>query len=191
MTLTHPLSWVPVEQEKAFLIALIVLCLVGIAGMGVADHHLRSEITPMGIVSFQLDGNLAEAERVLSTWGEEGRIWAAFSLGIDYLYLTANALLWALLAGWVGRKAQGRLPLVATLSPWIAWAFILAAVFDAVENVAFLIVVTGGSADPWLSLGTLFASMKFTLMGLGMTYLLVAGGLCAFTSRVSDGEDAS
>jgi len=182
VTPTHPLSWVPAEQEKYFFIVLLALCLVGIAGMGVADNHLRTEVTPLGIVSFQFVGNSAEAGRALSAWGEEGRVYAAFSLGLDYLFLTANALLCAFLAGLVGRKAEGRLPLVAALSSWVAWAFILAGVFDATENVAFLVVVTGGSNDLWPLLGTLFASLKFALMGLGMSYLLAAGSLCAFTS---------
>ena len=112
MTPTHPLSWVPAGQEKYFFIVLLALCFVGIAGMGVADNHLRTEVTPLGIVSFQFVGNSAEAGRALSAWGEEGRVYAAFSLGLDYfssqrmLYCAHFWLDW-----WVGKQRAGYLSL--------------------------------------------------------------------------------
>lgn len=176
MPLSPPLSWIPQEHEKKVVISLLVLCFVGLVGLAVADQSLRSEVTPLGIVSLQFVGNAAEAQRVLSTWGEEGRVAAAFSLGVDYLFLTANALLLAFLAGLVGRKASGRSPLITTLSPWVAWAFILAGACDATENAAFFIVLVGDTGDFWPCLGTWFATVKFSLLGLGMIYLLGSGG---------------
>ncbi len=179
----HPLYWVPAEHEKKFLYSVLSLLFLSMTGLGIADHHLQNEVTPLGIVSFQMVGNVAEAQRALSAWGESGRMFAAFSLGMDYLFLVANALLFAYLAGLVGRKAEGRLPVIASLSAWVAWLFIVAGVFDSIENAAFLVVLAGSSENLWPCLGTLFALLKFLLIGLGVLYLLAGSCLCTLNKN--------
>ncbi len=184
MAPSHPLSWVPVDHERVFLVTLILANVLVMAGMGMADRHLRTEVTPLGIASFEFVGNSSSADRALSAWGETGRVYAAFSLGLDYLFLLLYSLLSAFLAGLVGRKLEGRFPLVSQLAVWVAWAFVFTGFFDALENTVLIAVVVGASHDLWARLGLVFASMKFALAAVGATYLLVGGGLCLMRRAV-------
>jgi hypothetical protein len=77
---------------------------------------------------------------MIEAWNETERIDAAFSLGLDFLYLClysttiAFACLWA--AG-VFRARRGKL---AAAGAWLAWWQWLAALLDAAENTALLCV---------------------------------------------------
>ncbi len=177
MAPSHPLSWIPVRHERAILVTLILANILVMLGMGMVDGHLRTEATPFGIASFEFIGDAASAERALSAWGEKGRAYAAFSLGLDYLFLVLYSLLAAMLAGTMSRKLERRFPRISKLSVWVAWTFLFTGLFDAMENTALVAVVMGASDDLWPHLGLLFASIKFTLAAVGATYLLVVGCL--------------
>jgi hypothetical protein len=178
--LAHPLSWIPKERERIVLLVLLALEALSISLLALADFQLRTDFTPMGIVSFQFAGNGVEAKRALMAWGEGGRIYAAFCLGADYLFLVVNALLLALLAGMLGRKLKTTHPGFWRLSAATAWVFILAGVCDAIENALFIPIITGQDLDPWARWGMIFASAKFLLLGSGMLYLLTGCGYMLF-----------
>lgn len=179
----HPLSWIPKERERIVLLVLLALEVLSISLLALADFQLRSDVTPMGIVSFQFLGNGVDAKRALMAWGEGGRIYAAFSLGADYLFMVVNALLLALLAGMLGRKLKTSRPGFWSLSAAMAWVFILAGVCDAIENALFIPIITGQDLDPWARWGMIFAAGKFCLLGLGMLYLLTGCGFMFFGTR--------
>ncbi len=79
----HPLAWFPVEHEKTLLIMLVIATALVTIGIGVADAHLRTDVTPMGIASFEFVQNAENANRAIAAWGETGRAYAALSFGLD------------------------------------------------------------------------------------------------------------
>jgi hypothetical protein len=171
----HPLDrWLGPALGRFFLVscALTIPTMVCLARV---DAALRGPNAPLGIVSFEFAGRGAAA--VLSGWTEAQRRDALFVQGLDYLFLVLYSTTLACAALLVGRRCAGRLR--AASGP-AAWAFLLAAVADAVENAPMVAMLRAGVADPRGALVSLAcASAKFALLVLGGVYLLAAGGAVA------------
>ncbi len=131
------------------------------------DRSLRTPAAPSGIVSFELARELGTAQAILGSWDAQARVWAGFSLGFDYLYmlLYANAL--AMLILWTGEHAfppRGRIPRWSLLLAWGMW---VAALFDATENLALILLLQGQRAAFLPLLAWACALVKFGLLGIG------------------------
>jgi hypothetical protein len=96
---------------------------------------------------------------------------AAFGLGIDYLfmpvYATALALGILLAAGrhkgWFG-----------ALGVWLGWGAYIAASFDAVENYALArMLLVNEVLSPYPEIAAFSASVKFGLLLIGLFYALL------------------
>jgi pimeloyl-ACP methyl ester carboxylesterase len=148
--------------------ALVGLVLVAV------DNRMWDEGGP-GIIEFEIAGTEENAREILDEWGDEGRDAARLSLWLDFLYLALYGAFWALAIravrdmaarrGWERfARAGGRL-----------WAVpIAAAGFDALEDVALLIVLgrSGGDAAPLLA--AVFAGLKFLLLAVTLGYVALA-----------------
>ena len=77
---------------------------------------------------------MPKAQAIIDAWNETDRIRAGFSLGFDYLYMpvysTTIALACVLAAGVLKSKAW------RSIGVLLAWGLWIAAIFDAIENVA-------------------------------------------------------
>lgn len=149
------------------------------------DERMRDAGGP-GIVGFELAGTGERAHEILADWGDSGRDAARLSLWLDFPYLLAYGAFWALAvtATRDAFRVRGSLRLAR---PGALVAFPLgAAAFDAVEDVALLLVLgeRGGSALP--ALATACASAKFLLIAIAVLYViagLVARGAAAIRAR--------
>ena len=128
-----------------------------------------------GIIPFEVARTEAEAAQILADWGSEGRHAASASLVLDFGYLVGYGLLLAGLNGlWSGRaRAAGRRRL-ADVAALAAWAGLLAAGFDALENLCLLVVAADHPAQPFPALAFLFACAKFGLATFS-TLMALAG----------------
>ena len=129
----------------------------------------------VGIVEYELARTTAEAERLNELLGEEGRDALRTSLWLDYPFLGAYGLFGAALSRVLaarcterGRAALGR------LGRGVAFAPLIAALCDAIENVALFRVGGGHTEQPWPALAFGFASTKFVLLAAALLYGLVA-----------------
>lgn len=153
------------------------LCLVLLLGMMALDRRLKTPAAPSGIVSFELAGSPAAAERILVSWDAGARIQAGISLGLDFFFLAAYAFT---LAG-ASRKVAGHLPRhlrrLRALGRLMAGGAWLAGVLDMVENLA-LIQVLIGNDRVWLpALAAWCAWPKFSLVGCALIYIGIGGML--------------
>jgi len=151
----------------------LILALVIFAAFRLIDAPLQNPVTPNGIVSFELAGSVAQAQAMLDSWDARARLYAAFGLGLDYLFMVSYALAIGLgclrAAGTLGR----RWPWLAGLGRFLAWGLGLAALLDAVENVALTTMLLAGTASaPWPALAAGCATAKFVLVALGLLYAL-------------------
>ena len=124
--MNHPLqSLSPAQRRTAFWILLpaTIVLIVIMNGIGAP---LITPAAPYGIISFEFAGTLENAQAILQSWDADAQLHAAFSLGLDYLFMLAYSTaigLACILAGSV-LHSKG-LPL-AGMAAWLAWAMWLA-----------------------------------------------------------------
>ncbi len=139
------------------------------------DAPLRTQVAPRGIVSFELAARYETSRQILNSWNARAKTQAALSLGLDYLFLIVYANFISLACVRVGQTFRRHKPRLAGPAASLAWAQFLAAVLDAVENLA-LIALLLNSARRWLSpLASGCAIIKFSIVGAGLIY--ICGGL--------------
>ena len=133
--------------------ALWILAFALVVGFGLAQLPALAEMRTGGtdVLRFEMVATTHQAELVLSGWGEAGRAAARTQLLLDFGFLVGYGLLM-----WVAATAV-HAPRLALLGP-------VAAVADALENVALLAIVDGRTAQPWPALATTFAIVKFVAL---------------------------
>lgn len=159
----HPLESLR-DKRQAFgwLLAATVVLTLALQLMGPADPT---------IVQFEFTWNSAAADALIHSWSTEQQLRAAFSLGLDFLYLPLYSTTIALACLWA---TEGRPESWQAAGRWFAWGAWGAAVFDAVENLALYRLLLGPATDAAALLSSLCATAKFTLIALGIGFAIAA-----------------
>ena len=160
----HPLVFVPLELRKPFFYFFLVFTIFIFGVFSFIDQPLRTDAAPNGTVSFELAFTSDTAQSILDSWDANARLFAAFGLGFDYLFMPVYALalsLGLLLAG------TNKVHWYASLTNWLGWVAFVAALFDAVENYALWKILTG-SLETYPQIAGICASIKFGLLILGL-----------------------
>ncbi len=163
--LIHPLVAIPSDKRARVFVPLLIATLV--------ITFLFRFIGPAQptIVDFELAGSVPKAQAIIGAWNETDRIRAGFSLGFDYLYMpvysTTIALACVMAAGVLKRKAWH------TVGILLAWGLWVAAVSDAIENLALYTELLGNNIAPWPQVAQICATIKFGLIVLGLLYVVV------------------
>lgn len=176
--MNHPFQDLPLK--KSFASSLLPLILLTIAFMIVfnaLDQPLRTDSAPSGIVSYELAGDVATAESILGSWDVRARLYAAFGLGLDFLFMLTYSSTIGLACIWAARSPRMSVVLVR-MGVLLAWGQWLAALLDAIENSALLVLLLKTVAAPWPQIAAFCAVVKFTLILLGLIYSF--GGLILF-----------
>lgn len=178
----HPLEFVPQAARKRLFLTFLVLTLSLFAVFRVLDQPLRTPAAPNGIVSFELAGTPEKAFQIMVSWEPvdfqqpdilriRGYLFAAFGLGIDYLFMP----IYALALGFGTLLAAGRhggwLRSLGAVAGYGAFA---AALFDAVENYALFQVLSGAFNSSYPMIAAVCAALKFGLLAFGL--LVAIGG---------------
>ena len=132
--------------------------------MLVFERGMRKTGGP-GIIAFELAGNAARAQDILTAWGADGRRCARWSLWLDFGYM----LTYGTLVGLVIERVRCRRgdPIALQLLP------VGAVVGDAVEGVALLRVLDGVDLDANARLARHAALTKFALLLVALAYTAV------------------
>lgn len=180
-TPTPPFQFLPVPRRNRWMKIAIVLALGLTLFFNLTGGALKTAAAPAGIISYEFAGSLSNAQAMIASWGEHGRLVAALSLGLDFLYPLVYASAISLACVWASERvravaAAGSLssPVVASVGVWLAWGIWLAALLDYTENVALVMVLLGSTSSFWPPLAFVCAAIKFTLIILGILYVLVA-----------------
>ncbi len=168
----HPLDFIPSANRKLIFFAFLVWALIMAAIMQVIGAPLKTSAAPTGIVSFELAGTSAKATDILASWDQVKTLYAAFGLGLDYLFMPSYALALALAVLLALGRHKGWL---ASLGVWVGWGSLATALFDAAENFALWKILLGDYADPWPGLAAVCATIKFALILLGLGYAILGG----------------
>jgi hypothetical protein len=167
-----PFAWLGEEGQWRLFLLSLVLAIVTMVALNEQGRYLRTAEAPDGIVTFELIGNKAGAERIIASWGEKGRVVAGLNLGLDYLFMLIYAGGLSLGAAIAARR-HARFSLVrAGFGRVLAWAALLAGLLDAVENYALIRILLGAQGDFWPALSRSCARPKFAIVGVVMAYVL-------------------
>jgi len=161
MPIRHPLVMVPEQARKPVFFGLLVLTAILFAVFRALNVPLVTPAAPGGIVTFEMAGNIKKSAEILLTWDENADLFAAFGLGLDYLFMSAYALTLSLGALLAAGKHAGWFE---TLGAVAGWGALIAALFDAVENFALWQILTGALVKPWPELAAFCAGVKFGLL---------------------------
>ncbi len=83
----------------------------------------------------------------------------------------------ALACSRVAMHLRTRSNIAALTGTCLAWLVIAAALLDAVENYGLIRLLLGSSGAGWPAVIQWLAAVKFTLVGLGLVYLVVGTGV--------------
>ena len=179
----HPLEFIPATSRKPFFFAFLAGTLILFAVFRTLDAPLRTSAAPNGIVSFELAGTPEKVFQILVSWEPvdqsgppmiiqpSGKLFAAFGLGIDYLFMPVYAT--ALALG-ILLAASRHDSWFAIFGAWLGWGAYAATIFDAVENYALArMLLVNQIWSPHPEVAAISATVKFGLLLLGLFYALV------------------
>jgi hypothetical protein len=173
MQLRHPFKSLSTSGQKRVFILFFVLTIVVMAGLQMTGDHLRTDVAPQGIISFEFAGELALAQRMVESWGQKGQVYAGLNLGLDYLFLAVYACAIALGCVLVARGLSHRIEALSNMGIIIAWAQFLAALLDCVENYGLIQILVGTNNEVWPVAAKWCAWPKFMIVGVGLVYVII------------------
>ena len=166
----HPLEFIPASSRKRLFLTFLAGTIILFAVFRVLNTPLITPAAPSGIVAFELAGNVKATVDILLSWDERADLFAAFGLGLDYLFMP----FYALALGFGTLLAAGRhAGWLKSFGALAGWGALTAALFDAVENFALWQILLGVLAQPWPELAAFCAKVKFGLLILGLVYALI------------------
>jgi hypothetical protein len=169
-----PFHFLEQQTRNRWMKITLVVALGMTVLMNVLGRPLKTEAASGGIISFEFAGSVANAQAMMASWGEAGRLRAALGLGLDFLYPLVYATAISLGCVWATERIRPSRPQLANLGIWLAWGAWLAALLDYVENISLIQMLLGSSSEFWPLLAFGCAAVKFILIIIGILYILVA-----------------
>jgi hypothetical protein len=150
--------------------AIAATLVVGTA-LALLGAPLQTDAAPSGILSYEFAGGAAKARAILDSWDEEARLYAAFQLGLDYLFLLLYPLAIALACLMMADSIRDRLPRLAALGVALAWSQPVAGLLDAAENFALVSMLLDAPGEGLARMALLCAVPKFAIVVAGILYV--------------------
>ncbi len=166
----HPFDRISNTLMRPLFLVLLLLTILLMVVMNLVGAPLETTAAPYGIISFELAGTPENSLGVLASWDNMARQMAAFSLGLDYLFMVVYSTTIGLGCIWAGRALAARQIRLAHLGIPLGRGQWLAAGFDALENLGLVLILFGGNAQTWAPLARWCAIIKFLLIFIGITY---------------------
>jgi len=161
-----------ISMQKVFMVSLIGT-IVLIISLQIIGRNLVTPLSPMGIVSFEFSSNMQNADSIMSSWNETGKISAALNLGLDYLFIlmyTTTLLSGCIVLTKCASYEKGKT--IKYLSKVMIISSVVAALLDVIENFALIRILTGNGSDNLAALAMYCAIPKFILVGLVILFII-------------------
>ena len=165
-----PLAFIPNNARKPAFFVLLAWTIILMALSQVVNAPLKTSAAPASIVSFELAHTSSNAQAMIDSWDARTKLFAAFGLGFDYLFMPSYAFTIALACLLASGRENGWF---SALGAWLGWGALLAALFDAVENIGMWNSLLGNFNSAWPQVSFWCAIFKFTLLLLGIVYGLI------------------
>ena len=163
--MNHPLEFVSRAGRKPLFFFFLAFTVVIYGVFAFLDTPLRTTAAPSGIVWYELAGTFKTPQAILNSGDETARLFVAFGLGFDFLFMPVYALalsLGLILAGFEKPKPY------QTLTVLLGWGAFIAAGFDAIENYALWKILAGDLSTSLPQAAAICATIKFILLIIGL-----------------------
>ncbi len=180
--LLSPFSKLSSTSEKKWTLILLFLLVVIIGLMRYFDAYLINSVCKAGIVSFEFAKDVENSKFIINSWNVASTKAAYSSLILDFLFLIVYASFIGLLIHKIVKRAKEN-SFISKLGVLLIWGVFLAALFDVVENIALLNLLSGNLNQVWSSVAYYFAILKFALIFACIIYILW-GGLLILTKKL-------
>jgi len=157
-----------INYKRLFWI-ILALFIPTFIGMMILDEFLKTPSTEFGIVSFEFCWITESCQSALDNWEHSGQLFAMLSLGLDYLFLILYPGLIAVGIILLRSKLSGYL---VKINDVVVASCVLISLSDAIENYALIQIILSGYNDSYGMVATIFASIKFVLLGIALIWLL-------------------
>jgi hypothetical protein len=132
-----------------------------------------------GMVAFELAGSVDSSRRLLDSWDVGQRVFAGFSLGLDFLFILVYATCFTIGCLWAVEVFVRRNSWLSGPGRLIAWGQVAAGILDAIEDIALLVQLFSAPRAPWPAVAYWCAVLKFGLILVGLVYI-AAGAVAKF-----------
>jgi len=173
MSISNPFSWLSAQSQKSALVFFGISTLMLLITLSIVDQPLKNADSG-GIIAYELAGSFDRSQEMLNSWDHNAKLYAAFSLGIDYLFMVAYSLFLALSIFKLSQNFVGRKEWLSRLGIYLTWAQFAAACFDAIENYFLFRLLLGSQTEIFSALAFYSSSIKFILIILGLIYIATA-----------------
>lgn len=171
--MAHPFQWIQPEYRTKVLWVSGLFTILMFMVMNSTGVVLVTKAAPQGIISFELAHSLQQALAIMNSWGPMQKMAAAYSLGIDYLFMLIYAFFLSFFS-FTRAAAFGSLkPLWAKLGWLLGWLFLVAGLLDALENYMLYRLLFSPPQVYFAQWAFWFASFKFAFVLAGIAYLLI------------------
>lgn len=168
--LGSPFGWLP-DGWHAGLCATLVIAAVALA---VLLEHRAAPIKASvedGILALEAPWTGQRAREVRKKLAKDCALQAAREhTALDFAFLVVYPLAMSLACAMLAATLAGQ---AGAIGMMIAWAVLLAAPLDAIENLAILRMLDGGTDGLWPQVSTVCASVKFALIVGGFGFIVV------------------
>jgi hypothetical protein len=156
------------------LIALIVTLAMGYI-LSIQGAQLQNQHAPHRVVSLELAWTGKNAQEVVDSW-KAGRLKRAAyrHVALDFIFIAGYTALLIVIALSAQRAANGAgSTFLVWAAGWATYGALAAGVFDVLENIGLLAMLTGWINTPVAFITALFASAKFLLAGAVMLLAVI------------------
>ena len=147
-------------------------------------NPLITESAPGGIISFELAKDIDQSIAIISSWDLNAKVNAGLSLGIDFLFLAVYSVFFATACYLIAQKYINRTNWIYKTGLLLAKFQFVAALFDAIENIALIKLLLGSNNSLFPSIAYYFASMKFAIIAIGIIYIIIGFLTSLFQKRL-------
>ncbi len=158
------------KYQKILLVLLWFLFISATFVLYLLDNELQTPYST-GIVSFELAKDLSSSEAIVNAWNTRAKTFAGISLGFDFLYIFIYTFLLSMLLYLRISKYNTR-HFMYKAGHILIFAVFFAGIFDIIENIALIKLLTGHRQAIWSSVAYMSAVLKFGLISLSVLFIL-------------------
>ena len=170
----HPFLRLSRDQLLRFFRPMFLSTIILLFIMNMVSQPLATSQAPGGIISFELAKTPARSTAIMNSWDSTQKLIAAFSLGLDYLFILFYSITLSLGCVWTSIVINPQKPALALIGLIIAWLQWAAAILDGIENYSLFRILLVESNFPYSQLAFWCAVLKFGIIFAGIIWCVFA-----------------